>query len=424
MLVSKELLDGNYVSNLIALESHFPELYQMIQDYKEERYFLVYDAEGNYNIYDNEEGKNVYPESPLEFCAKSLSEYQKKPIYFSKAYGGVSGVTAQVNPIHSKVMTELATVKIAQKILCQDMVEFPEQIKNMLFVGIGAGHDLEYILKNKDISNVCILEKNIDFFYASLFLIDWAGIFEFFKENNRNLTIILDSDENYLCANFYDVIVSYGHHSANAMFIYSSVMSEHYETLLEKVSDFIRGRLLAGFGFYDDARLGIAATVSNVGSGIPLYVKDTGQEGIKQYEDCPVFIIGAGPSLDQDIAFIKAYQEKAIIISCGSGIKPLEKHGIKPDFHFECERTAFTYHWLDQVDREFFKGIDFIGLNLIYPEVYDLFDRAGMMAKSCETGSFLLAKSLEDLCGEASLPFHTHVNPTVVHMGVGVVVNI
>ncbi|MEQ8504006.1 MAG: DUF115 domain-containing protein [Rhodospirillales bacterium] len=53
--------------------------------------------------------------------------------------------------------------------------------------------------------------------------------------------------------------------------------------------------------------------------------------------DLPAWVIGSGPSLDSDLAFIRENQDKAVIISCGSALSALLAGGITPDFHVELE---------------------------------------------------------------------------------------
>lgn len=419
-MITKEYLDQTYLRNMGALEKYFPELFEIFSDYKESRYFLIYDNEGGYNIYDDKKSCNVYPCSPLEFCADSFSKYRESPIFFSKLQGSASELASLVNPVHTKYVKSLAGLSYAHDVLNPLNEKFPDKIKSMLFIGVGIGHDVQHILENKSISNVYILEKEPDIFYASLFILDWESILEKLNKEGKSCVIYVDSNVDLLVSKYYESVVKFGHHNVNSMFLYCPLELDGYSDLYTEISNIVRGRLLAGFGFYDDSRLSIAATIANVNNEIPLYVKSNKIKDIIVSDDIPVFVVGAGPSLDEDMEFIKDNQNKAIIISCGSGIKPLERHGVVPDFHFECERTAFTKHWLDQVNVDFIKKVNFVGLNLIYPDVYTLFNRVGMLAKSSETGSFMLGKTIEKYYGVASLPLHTHVNPTVVHMGVGV----
>ena len=64
----------------------------------------------------------------------------------------------------------------------------------------------------------------------------------------------------------------------------------------------------------------------------------------KKYAKLPVFVIGSGPSLDNDIPFIRKNQDKAIVVACGTAIDTLYHAGIKPDFYACTERTPEIRH--------------------------------------------------------------------------------
>src|SRR5690606_10036454 len=68
------------------------------------------------------------------------------------------------------------------------------------------------------------------------------------------------------------------------------------------------------------------------------------------FQQLPVFIVGNGPSLDQCFDYLHQYKDQVVIISCGTALKALHKHGIKPDFHAELEQNRATYEWVSQVD--------------------------------------------------------------------------
>ena len=49
-----------------------------------------------------------------------------------------------------------------------------------------------------------------------------------------------------------------------------------------------------------------------------------------QFEDIPFILVGAGPSLDDSIDFLKSVQDKAIIVTSNSPYRKLINSGIKP----------------------------------------------------------------------------------------------
>lgn len=56
----------------------------------------------------------------------------------------------------------------------------------------------------------------------------------------------------------------------------------------------------------------------------------------------PVFVVASGPSLDADLAAIKAHGGSAVVVSLATSLRPLLKAGITPDFHVELENTDIT----------------------------------------------------------------------------------
>jgi hypothetical protein len=84
----------------------------------------------------------------------------------------------------------------------------------------------------------------------------------------------------------------------------------------------------------------------------------------------PVFIVGAGPSLDKTVAYLREVRGRGYIIAVDSALATLLQQGIKPDFVASID---FTKHTLN-----YFKDIDTRELSLIFdleicPEVLGIF---------------------------------------------------
>jgi hypothetical protein len=407
--------------NLVALEEYFPDLFEKFKDYKEERYHFVYDSDGAFNIYDTKEERNLYPEDPLSFSSKVFSEYKKEPVHYSKAFSITEGISAKVNPVHSRAVNKLAHLKVLQAQLSSGQsIELKDKISSIFFTDVGLGHDLEHVFLNYNVFNSIIIEPDADIFYASLFVCRWYDIFERQEKNGWGLSLYVGFEESQMYGLFHEHFYGMGRFKNNGIYVYSPI-DIRGESYYQLIADYVQSALLEGFGFYDDSLYSIAASIHNTENKVPIYVNsEKSVSSIEMNKDVPVFLIGAGPSLDADLEFIKKYQDKAFVISCGSGVKSLEVHGIQPDLHVECERTAITTHWLEQVSPGFLKNTAFLGLNVVHPEIYDRFKCSGMMVKGLESGSMLMAQQSKEMLGEEILPLATFVNPTVVHMGVGV----
>ena len=51
-----------------------------------------------------------------------------------------------------------------------------------------------------------------------------------------------------------------------------------------------------------------------------------------RFRNIPGIVIGAGPSLDKNIRYLRKACERAVILCCDAALKPLLSHGIVPNF--------------------------------------------------------------------------------------------
>ena len=89
------------------------------------------------------------------------------------------------------------------------------------------------------------------------------------------------------------------------------------------------------------------------------------------------------------------------------------QYGIKPDFHCEQERTFPVAEKVTHYcPAEFLEGIIFLAPTIVHPDVFDLFDRKIMAAKSNEPSSALLQR---DIDGVNLFSAYHFINPTVAN---------
>ena len=124
----------------------------------------------------------------------------------------------------------------------------------------------------------------------------------------------------------------------------------------------------------------------------------------------PVFIVGAGPSLDADLAVIRRWREQVLLVSCGTTLGILLKHGLRPDIHVELERGALVYDLLAAVEQEHgFAGITLLASTTVDPRLGELFDkcwfffRAGLSpGGAAPRGSAGVLRGADPLCCNAA----------------------
>ncbi len=81
----------------------------------------------------------------------------------------------------------------------------------------------------------------------------------------------------------------------------------------------------------------------------------------RKLKKIPAILVGAGPSLDKNIHFLKEAQDKAVILASDAAYKPLVAHGITP---------AMTVCLDPQEDiTKFFSGVSHRGVFLVAPTI-------------------------------------------------------
>lgn len=94
-----------------------------------------------------------------------------------------------------------------------------------------------------------------------------------------------------------------------------------------------------------------------------------------KYKDVPAFIIGNGPSLDQNMNQLKKVQDKGLIISTESAVIPLMKNHIQADILTIIERTRYTYTYHFE-NIEYPEDMALLCLGLVDKQVYPSFPGA------------------------------------------------
>ncbi|MCP4132549.1 MAG: DUF115 domain-containing protein [bacterium] len=143
---------------------------------------------------------------------------------------------------------------------------------------------------------------------------------------------------------------------------------------------------------------------------------------VSRLQNKNVIIVGAGPSLENNFALLKKYQQRdsIVILSTDMALKPLMKHGIFPEFVISCETNPvdffgdvdtenmglLAFSCMSNINLRRWRGsISFFNWMVDSPEYSALWDRAGTDLGYIATGSIVTtqAVSLALGCDIASL---------------------
>jgi len=273
---------------------------------------------------------------------------------------------------------------------------YENQIPFMLISGRGAGFHVEQLIKKFEIFNLIIYDENLTFVKLSMHLIDWEPILVYFSQKCRTISFTYNSNPETLAQLILYTVKNINPMLATNIYFFNHLMNDFMKRVIEEVlkDGFL---LVLGLGFYDDEIISLENTIININNNYPIFSLDNNNKMC----DIPLFIVGSGPSIDNDIEFIKKNQDKAIICSAGTGISVLYSNGIKPDFHFEGERAPTKLNGIETglVEKNlslynkdgYFDDIIFAGLNVLHTRVFELFKNKFLFFRASDCGSSVVS---------------------------------
>lgn len=394
-----------FIANMAAFAKFYPDIYKSFKNYNLSRYELTFDN-GHLNILDTKECKNLYKENVFKSSFLQCKRFYQDPQLFQQAFS--KREESEDLFIHTKHLAKLTNFFNS---IQSSNDKLPSTISSIMFFGVGAGCHIHQVVQNHKIKNMFIYEPSLDLFYLSLYLSDWNDILNKLDMDSGQLHFSLGKPESNkdLVNEVSGLFFKIGRFHSARSYIYVHYLEKD---LLESVSEVSKSfdLNLLGLGFFDDALMSIGHFQNNLKNKIKLLKN----KKLEMLSNIPVFVVANGPSLDEDIDFLRNNKDKSIIISCGTAIGALYKYGIKPDYHCEMERCLITRTVLDIIDdKSYFKGITLLALNTVHPSVFELFDNSVQAIKLGEAGSTLHQQNPDVESGDYAVL--SYCNPTVTN---------
>ncbi len=400
--------EERFTHNMQAFQRFYPEIWQNMQQYQPKHWTLVEDDNGTPNLYHRKRQALFYKDCVTE--SAEVARFFVDHPYKDDVIVGIKNPGKLWKYLHFMV-TDHMSQHLEKTILKQS--KLPASVNCMIQFGIAFGLQTEILTKDRTIENLFICEPNLDFFYASLFITDWAAMLEKMDQQKSRLYLNLGGDGSTY---FYDLMSQF--YQVGAYSIANTyLMTSYYSSAMQRAGSDLRAELkvvLAMGEYYDHARYGIAHTYYSVDGHHRFMRKNFPRADFAAYE-LPVFIVGNGPSLDECYSHLYEHRDKYILVSCGTALKSLHAHGLCPDFHAEIEQNRSTYDWITRIDdREYLKQIRLISVNGMHPETAALFRETLLCFKEGEASTYMFSNGLEKHGIQiASLAF---AYPTVTNM--------
>lgn len=391
--------DALFAANMDAMAKWAPKLHARLSRIEETHSQLVTRPEGGLDMC--LQHQYFYGRDAADYTREQLDGFKRDPVrrYFNEpnpvALEGVAGDYCK------RIVARMAETGIA--INC-DRVESSSYFT--IVFGIGLGLHLAPLIELSACRALILVEPNLENIYHSLSVIDWAEIIEPEGAPPRHIRFITSDDPSVIGVHILNAVRTLSPALLDGAYIFT----HYYSSVLENAKQCFQRDFylsLTGLGFFEDELI-MAANVAGNLAHCPIAILD----GPQPSRDEPVFIVGSGPSVDQDMAFIAANADRAVVFSAAGGLRGLLAAGVRPDFHIELENGPLTTDNLRLTEAEFgLLGITLVGAMTVEPELAALFDDPIMFFRERSTATMLFGQN----CGTVSPS-----GPTVANAGLSV----
>lgn len=360
---ASETAEDLHVRNMEAFKRHVHPLYEALSDFQP-RSTLIYTEDGDPDV--EFRGECLYQRQGAKAYARAqLDTFWETPSRVVQGLPDSRGLDPHAGAFATRVL----------KKAIDGGMEFTQSHMRLdsfflVVMGVGLGLHIDELVEKSNCQHLILIEPNLEFLHHSTFVYDWEKLLgkmtgdrgmQFVTESNpENLGLIIQSTIRGVNPAALDGTYFFTHY-------YSALFERAHQKLL-KEGDLSVGMM--GLGFFEDEINMIAQSRENLRCGSARIMDD-----IPGTIPIPVFIVAAGPSLDQCIDFIKENQDNAVIIGCGSALDSLMAAGIMPDFLVLLERDPALLPYMTGSSKEFdLSGICLVGATNIYPGVSALYD--------------------------------------------------
>lgn len=322
-----------YKKNINYLEENDKTLYERIKLFEEalnfnhlkERYSLEY-KEDYFDVYDNEKNNWLYNTNSIIYSKNILSDLNFntkkntfKTFYDYKYEDEVIEKIKNVNIDSSAVLGISNIVHYINKNLPKK--ENFIKIYNYIVFGVGLGLHIPVIHKKLNAKIYNIIEPSLELFRLSLFVTDYTKLAQtseliFYIANNES-EFYEKFSLNYMETFFYNHYVKFFLFNKNCDLYINSI-----QNMLTSQGHYLYS--------YDRELMSLKRTFKYAKEKYK-YIDISKIREVEELTSLPVLVLGAGPSLQNEIEFIKREKNNFYIIAVYGTMPFLEKNNIKPD---------------------------------------------------------------------------------------------
>ena len=339
-------LTTTFLANLAFLSEYDNELYHRVDElsrmiengtYKE-RYALEFNMQdGDFDIYDIVNDKYLYNKSPKKFndnLVRKSEQYEGNyilnlPEHFSPIHKNVS-IIDKTNRFDFEHMPQFNTLSVnnaweyvnAIGDYINNKKKRLKTIKKFIFLGTLLGRHIPRIAKKVNANMYLVLEKNLEIFRLSLFTVDYTVL-----------------AEKYVVFSIMDNVIDTetkisGFLKKNYLENYLIKFSTTKINIEEYIDNSLNGLHILNPVAYDYNRMlyvHFNRSTKYIKDRYKFLLFNKTKKSLNLLKNIPVLYIAAGPSLDDNIEWIKKNHNNFFIVTIGAAYKKLLLNNIHID---------------------------------------------------------------------------------------------
>ncbi|RBP82422.1 DUF115 domain-containing protein [Marinomonas rhizomae] len=410
----QELTD-RYIRNMTIFSQVMPHIFESFQNYQPQKRHIYMEKSGELNLYREDVGVPLFSTEPKAQAAKKIARALTVPnktlLNLERTENHPSRHVHYSNKILDQVALQSKGLKPQEG--------WPEFAGSAILFGIEFGYQLELLLAEREIKHLYLYECDLDFFYYSLFAIEWQSILETYNRDGRTIHFFLGVSPEEFTEKYLHQLEENGYFMAPETFLHIGYGSPENDLAIEHFKKQY-ARQVMGWGFFDDALIGIAQGLKSLPKTKVAHFQ--GRDALPKWvSNIPVFILGNGPSLDQGIELVKEVRDQVLLICCGSTINTLKKLGVTPDIHVDIERLKQTVDKFQFLDSDYLDKIWALSVNVMHPGLFDCFKRSGMAMKPGEAITSLMLNQARQHGDTKEYVQLNYCNPVVANLALSYV---
>lgn len=333
-----------FLANLSFLNEYDNRLYQRVDALSQainsgvfkENYSLEFlEKDGDFDIYDHKNKSYLYEKKPRKYNRTAFNKID----FTSK--GSFSILDPQIfqgkhfNSIFDEV-EYFCDFDYSNKLLINDIFEYFNVFNNtigdykfkkykyidkFMFIGTLLGRHIPLILEKTNAKDFFVCEQNLELFRLSLFVVDYSNL----AREGKTVVFSIMEDSHILDEQLERFLTHKPYENYNIKYFTTDYNIEEY---FNHILTSILAHKSTSFNYH----MMLENIWKNIATRINKYpVLQFKSEYDDSFTQTPVLFLAAGPSLHENIQWVKENKDKFILVAIGATYKTLAKHGITPD---------------------------------------------------------------------------------------------